>query len=250
MSSSLKCELLKLKRKYTLFLLLGGMMVQLLWSMGTLIQSNADDFAVGYQVCLYQFPIYNALCLPVLIAILVSNICDMEHKGNTHKQLFTMQEKGRYWNAKWIISFFYILIMFVFQITLIYLIGHMLGFSDTFLIKEYALYFLSSIATSVFITTLILGFTTLMSNQFLPFLIGITIGFLGFMSAFFSPWIMRFIPSSYYMLLSTCGMNWNTDTQICTYYYTTFPVFDFGIMLIIIILFFCIFKMIFCRKEV
>ena len=247
---SLKCEFLKLKRKHTLFILLAGVFVQMIWCMGAMFSGSTDYTGSGYQICLYQFPILNALCFPVLIAVLVSNICDMEHKGNTHKQLFVMQEKGMFWNVKWIISLVYIFVMLLFQITSIYFIGKVLGFSDTFIIKEYALYFLSSIATSLFISTLILTFATLFKNQFIPFFMGITAGFLGFMSAFFPAWLMRIIPSSYYMLLSTSGMNWDSTTRISTYYYRGFPILDFGVLLAILVICFYLSKAMFMRKGV
>ena len=88
------------------------------------------------------------------------------------------------------------------------------------------------------------------TNQFIPFITGIILGFLGFMAAFFPDAIMRIIPSSYYMLLSTIAMDWDVETRIVSYYYRDFAT---SYLIILIILIICVFdfsKHCFKRKEV
>ena len=87
-------------------------------------------------------------------------------------------------------------------------------------------------------------------NQFIPFITGIILGFLGFMAGFFPPVIMRVIPSSYYMLLSTIAMDWDVETRIVSYHYINFSISYFIILMILILCVFVFSNQYFKRKEV
>ena len=78
--------------------------MQGLWLAWAVRGMDMQEAAQGYLGCLYQLPMMNAIVMPVAAAVLVSRLCDMEHRGDTFKQLFTMQPaRGcwRWWRVSW-----------------------------------------------------------------------------------------------------------------------------------------------------
>ena len=250
MIKSLESELLKLKRKHMLFIGLGMVLVQLLWLTIAMNYNDSTYIENGYKTFLYQLPLINALFFPTIIGVLTSRICDLEHKGNCLKSIFTMQKKTNLFNIKFLILSAYIIIIVLFQVMFVYFLSIAQGFSDPFQILDFTLYFVSQATTSVFVMSILLILALHFTNQFIPFITGIILGFLGFMAAFFPDAIMRIIPSSYYMLLSTIAMDWDVETRIVSYYYRDFAT---SYLIILIILIICVFgfsKHCFKRKEV
>ena len=247
---SLKSELLKLKRKRILLIAFGMVLVQLLWITTAMNYNDSTYIENGYKAFLYQLPLINALFFPTIIGVLTSRICDLEHKGNCLKSIFTMQKKKDLLNVKFLILSGYIIVIVLFQVMFVYFLSIAQGFSDPFQILDFALYFVSQTTTSIFIMSILLMLALHFNNQFIPFITGIILGFLGFMAAFFPDAIMRIIPSSYYMLLSTIAMGWDVETRIVSYYYRDFAT---SYLIILIILIICVFgfsKHHFKRKEV
>ena len=62
--------------------------MQGLWLAWAVRGMDAAEAAQGYLGCLYQLPMMNAIVMPVAAAVLVSRLCDMEHRGDAFKQLF------------------------------------------------------------------------------------------------------------------------------------------------------------------
>ena len=69
--------------------------MQGLWLAWAVRGMDAAEAAQGYLGCLYQLPMMNAIVMPVAAAVLVCRLCDMEHRGDAFKQLFTMQAGAR-----------------------------------------------------------------------------------------------------------------------------------------------------------
>lgn len=250
MINSLQAELLKLKRKHILLIGLGMILVELLW-LTIAMHFNDSNYTInGYQTFLYQLPLLNALIFPVIIGVLTSRICDLEHKGSCLKFLFTMQKKADLFNIKFFILSEYIIVIVLFQVMFLYFLGFTEGFLDEFQILGFTMYIISQTTTSIFIMSILLILALNFNNQFIPFITGIIIGFLGFMAAFFPPMIMRIVPSSYYMLLSTVAMDWDVETRIVSYYNIDFNISYLIILIIVILCIFTFSKYYFKRKEV
>ena len=101
-----------------------------LWFSWVVSKSQAEQLRQGYMGALQQFPVINTIVMPVLIAVLVSRMCDMEHCGHTFKQLFTMQRPAALFNAKLALCAVYVAAVTVMQGAVILLAGHMRGFLD------------------------------------------------------------------------------------------------------------------------
>ena len=59
---------------------------------------------------------------------------------------------------------------------------------------------------------------------------GAVYGFLGLMSMFFPPAVMRLSPAAYYGLLSNVRMVWDRDTRVVTYFRQPFSWSDLGLV--------------------
>lgn len=129
---ALNIEYQKLKRTHTRHILLVVVVAQILWLWVLMSSGSSDNLEVGYISCLYQFPQLNALLFPVMIGVLTSNLCNIEHKESTFKQLFTMQDSKQVFDAKFIVATSSVLLAFVLQISFIYLMGEILNFGDVF----------------------------------------------------------------------------------------------------------------------
>ena len=68
-------------------------------------------------------------------------------------------------------------------------------------------------------------------NQFVPLAAGLILGFLGLMSMFFPPAVMRLSPAAYYGLLSNVRMVWDPDTRVVTYFRQPFSWSDLSLLL-------------------
>ena len=78
--------------------------MQGLWLAWAVRGMDAAEAAQGYLGCLYQLPMMNAIVMPVAAAVLVSRLCDMEHRGDSFKQLFTMQPAHGLFDAKLVLG--------------------------------------------------------------------------------------------------------------------------------------------------
>lgn len=224
--SSLGLELYKGKRRKTLLIAVAMTAVQCLWLIWAMRNMREGDLSQGYASCLYQFPLLNAIVLPVAISVLVLRVCDIEHKGNTLKQMLTMQPAGRLFDAKFLCAALYIVLAMTLQITAIFVLGRAYGFGDALTPKTIALYLVGQTLCSLFLVLFIQVLALLYTNPFIPLAAGLTVGFLGLMAMFFPPWVMRFVPSAYYGLLSTVGLNWDAQTRVSVYYSTPFSAGD------------------------
>ena len=97
--------------------------MQGLWLAWAVRGMDAAEAAQGYLGCLYQLPMMNAIVMPVAAAVLVSRLCDMEHRGDTFKQLFTMQPAHGLFDAKLVLGGAWLLAAVVGQLAAIRLVG-------------------------------------------------------------------------------------------------------------------------------
>lgn len=248
--SALKVEFYKAKRRKTTLLVLAITVVQGLWFAWAIGRSGSETLESGYSSCLYQFPMLNAIVLPVLIGVLVSRLCDMEHKGNTLKQLFTMQHTGQLFDSKFICASLHVLLAIALQLAVMISLGQTFGFTDPLPFPDFLLYFISQSLCSLFLVLLIQVFALLFVNQFIPLVVGLIAGFLGLMAMFFPPLVMRFVPSAYYGLLSTIGMHWEQETRIVTYYQAPFSITDCLLLIAMSVLLYLYGRRQFSKKEV
>jgi hypothetical protein len=160
-----------------------------------------------------------------------------------------MQKPDSLFNAKLVFTSVYLLVILVVQMLAILVIGHIKGFLDTPFVSDFVFYFLSQFFVSLFLALLIQILALRFVNQFVPIIAGLIAGFLGLMSMFFPPWVMRLVPSAYYGLLSTVHMDWNRTTRIVNYFHAPFSWVDFSVLLLMLILLYLLGRNRFTHRE-
>ncbi len=243
-------ECYKSRRKLTWLVMLAMVAFECLWTIVGFRKLTARDLAQGYALCLYQVAILNAIVLPVLISVLSSRVCDMEHKGAALKSLLTMQTPGSLFDAKFLFTGLHMTVAVLLQAGSFWLIGKSYGFTAAIPVRELLLYVPSQLLPSLFFALLIQALSLRYVNAFIPLVTGLIGGFLGLMSLFFSPWISRLVPSSYFGLLSTVRMDWDPATRIVDYYYVPFPIWDFLALLLLSVALYLVCRCRFVKREV
>lgn len=247
--NALRLEFYKARRKRYLLLVAAMSAAQALWLAWALRGMETNELTQGYLNCLYQFPMLNAIVLPVMIAALVSRMCDMEHKGDTLKALFTMERSGALFDAKFICTAAYLAVATGLQIAVMLLMGHAKGFAAV-PVTDFVLYFISQLLCSLFLALFLQILALRYVNQFIPLAAGLIAGFLGLMAMFFPPWFMRLVPSAYYGLLSTVHLNWDKAAGLVEYYRAPFSIGDCALLAAALVLLYWFGRKSFVKREV
>ncbi|MEL7567239.1 MAG: ABC transporter permease [Dehalobacterium sp.] len=248
--NALRLEFYKARRKHYWLIVAAMTGTQAMWLIWAMRSMDTRDLAQGYLNCLYQFPILNSIVLPVMIAVLVSRMCDIEHKGGALKMLFTMQPPSTLFTAKFLCAGIHLAGAVGFQTAVILLMGHAMGFSSAPPAADFVMYFASQLLCSLFLELFLQILALRYINQFIPLVAGLITGFLGLMAMFFPAWVMRLVPSAYYGLLSTVHMDWDRATGIVTYYQITFPIADCALLTAALAILYWFGHKNFAKKEV
>lgn len=247
---ALRLELYKSRRRKLPLVVLSMAAIQGLWLMWSLSNHSADTKAQGYAWCLYQFPLLSAITMPIAIAVLVSRLCDMEHRGATFKALLPMQSAQSLFNAKLICAAICLLLGVLLQLGTIAVAGPIYGFTDSFTTADALSFVIGQYMTGFFLVLLIQVLALKYVNQFIPLVAGLIAALLGLMSMFFSPWVMRLVPSAYYGLLSTLRLDWDAATRISVYYHEAVNPIDYLLMIAATIVLYVIGRASFIKREV
>ena len=217
MIKSLKTELQKLKYRRLPLLLLGFLMLVFFWLLVTLLGNKSVSLSDGYFSVLYQLPIMNTLLMPLFIAVLASRIWDIEHKGNSLKLLCTLQKREYLYDAKSLIGIFLCFVVSLGECLLLPLLGRLLHFTQTFPAIHVLLLLITTFITSIFLYFLQEIISFLFENQVVALAAGLIGSFFGLFSIFFARGFQQFVLWSYYSLLQTIGMNWDSTTRDISY---------------------------------
>ena len=104
MIKTLGLEYFKIRRKKIWVMILLFLIVEMLWAFMSISRSIASnpDHAIWESV-IFNVSSMNGLFMPIISAIVVSRICDMEHKGSTWKMLIaTNVSRSHLYVAKYI----------------------------------------------------------------------------------------------------------------------------------------------------
>lgn len=230
MRRAFRLECLKARRKHFWLIALSMTAVQGLWLGWATRSFRAEQLSQGYMVCLYQFPMINTIVMSVLLSVLMSRMCDMEHRGSTLKQLFTMQPAGALFDAKFLLGAAHLAAVTVLQLLTIWLVGRWRGFADAISASQGAYFLLGQLATGLLLLVIMELLCLKFHNQFIPMALGLILAFAGLMSSFFSPMLMRLCPSAYYSLFLTSSYVWNEATHSATYFAVPFSWGDFALL--------------------
>lgn len=244
-SRELKAEAMKEKGKRNSLVPLSFLVLVFFWTLFLLKGIKPEELPFGYSSLLYQYPVMNAILIPLMVSVTASRICDMEVKGDTMKILFTLEKRGHFFDCKFLMGMKYLFIFFIGQTALIPVFGKLFGFTQKLPLKQLPLFFISSLSVGTALLLLQEILSLFSHNQILPLIVGLAGSFLGLFSLFFPENIMRLVLWGYFAVFSTTGMNWDKTTRISTYYEIPFPVFTFFLFLI-----FCAAAFLLCRTLI
>jgi hypothetical protein len=242
-------EFYKARRRKVWLVVLAMIAVQALWSFWGISRMDAHDLEQGWLFCLYQFPLLNAIMMPVIAAVTASRLCDVEHKGQTFRLLGTVIPAGRLFDAKFFCGAGYMLAAVVLQMILIIIAGFTAGFTGSLPLTMFGYYFLFTSAVSLTILLLQQALSLLIANQMVSLTVGLIGAFFGLFSLFFPQGFQKFVVWGYYGVLMFIRMDWNRTTRITNFYQV--PV-DWAGLILLGVQFLIIYiagRALFARKE-
>lgn len=247
---SFVAELKKTKYRQLWLVVVGTLMIQFLWCSFSLVRADAEDLRHGYQYMLYMMPLLNTLFLAMVLAVLASRIWDIEHKGDTLKLLYTLQNPASIYKSKTVLGTCYLLILTALQPVMIILLGKIFKFGDACPVEQLGYFFLTAFTVSCLVYGLQQILTFSFKNQMVPLSFGLFGSFLGLFSLFFPRKLQYFVIWAYYSLLQTTSMSWDETTHIMSFYEVNFNWPTFLIVLVLAVLCYGIGKRMFLSKEV
>lgn len=249
-SSSLAAEQQKQRRRRIWLVPLGFLVILFLWVSVNRRSFTAEDLAMGYSYILYQLPLLNVVLLPVMTAVIASRLCDMEIKGNTLKQLYTLQKRSSFYDWKFIHELKYLLAFTIGEGIMIPLMGAFCHFTQKLPLPLVFLHVGTTTLVSLVLLTLQHFLSLMSSNQILPLLVGLIGSFLGLFSMFFPPAAARFVLWGYFSAFTPFGMDYDSRTRVMSFYKIPFPVETFVLFILFGLFFFVICRTVFLKKEV
>ncbi|EHL07052.1 hypothetical protein HMPREF0322_02210 [Desulfitobacterium hafniense DP7] len=250
MRKALSVEFRKTRHRRIWLIVAALLGFQLLWFFWGLKHMDAGKLQQGWLLCLYQFPVLNAIILPVVTAVVASRLSDVEHKGQTFRLLNTVMPAGKLFDAKFLCGAFYILAIVILQVMAMLLAGYAKGFTESPPLPQlgYYLLFTSWVTLTLLLIQHIVSL--LSTNQMIPLSLGLLGGFAGLFIMYLPPQFARLIPWGYYGVLMQVGMNWDRETRITDFYWTDIDWPGFLIITAAFLLFYSGGRALFRRKEV
>lgn len=220
MKTAILVEFFKLHHRSNIWIigaLLGG---QILWSAMALPYMDEEDMRQGWFYFLFLFQLLDSLMMPLLVTVVMSRICDIEHKGHSFRLINTLLPARDLFNAKFLIGLIYLVLVAFSQVLVILCIGILFRFSGSPPWSLLAKYFFVTTVVNLTLLTIQLVFSLLYSNQMPAFIVGVIGSFFGLFSLYFPVSIQRLAPWGYYGVLMFLRMDWDPVTRISKYYQT------------------------------
>ncbi len=250
----LKCEYLKTRRRYIFPTALVITAAGLCFALYGMDDYSAEQLRMGWMSQLYQLPLINTIFMSVLSVIVSSRLADIEHKGNTFKQLAVLSEKGSIYDAKLIYGLAMVLLCNLISWAVTIAAGYIAGFEGDVPIKLYLLYLLFTLVPTAVVYIFQHNMSMLFKNQAVTFFSGVIGTFCGLFSMFLPqiPALRKIFIWGYYGVLQFVGLfGWTSETRYSTAYFAVMDIdwLFFGILIIIGIMLYIIGKELFKRKE-
>ena len=91
---TLRLEFYKTKRRKVWLTMFALLSVQLLWGLWSMSNPKEWELQSGWMSLLYFLSLLDGIMVPTMMSVLASRLADIEHKGNTYKQLETLRSAG------------------------------------------------------------------------------------------------------------------------------------------------------------
>ncbi|MBY7142614.1 ABC transporter permease [Virgibacillus sp. NKC19-3] len=204
MLKMLRLEFFKIRRKKIWLMMILFLMVEMFSAFISASQSianNPED--ARWESIIYLVSSMNGLFMPILTAIVVSRICDMEHKGDTWKMLVaTNVKRGKLFSAKYICSNILLLVVLIVQTVFMVLYGNLNNFSGSFPFHLLIPFLGGALITTLVVTAIQQWISLAIKNQAFALCLGMIGAFIGMTAAMFPSSIRHLFIWAYYLDLS------------------------------------------------
>ncbi|APO43547.1 ABC transporter permease [Paenibacillus xylanexedens] len=201
---ALSLEYYKIRRKRIWVMLSLFLAAEMIWaSMSMSISISRSAANASWEALIFSIASMNGLFLPIISAIVVSRICDMEHKGNTWKMLMTTNiGRNHVYTAKYICANSLILYGILAQAVFIVGFGLSKNISGPLPFSLLVQFVIGTLLTTLAITALQQWLSLTVRNQAFALCLGMLGGFIGTTSGLFPAGVRHLFIWSYYMDLN------------------------------------------------
>lgn len=248
---TLQLEFYKIKRRKVWLTMFALLSVQLLWGLWAFRNPKDWELKSGWLSLLYFLSLLDGIMVPTMMSVLASRLADIEHKGNTYKQLETLRSAGSLYHAKAACGCIIIAVLFAAQFAFFILLGYHLGYEGNPDVKYYLLSYLLSLASNLSLFLLQLALSMFFVNQMIPLVTGLG----GSMAALLLMFVTTysFLPWGGNLSAALVVSDWDQTTRISTYCYRAFSPAETAAVVCIfiwIVIFYIAGRIVFTRREV
>lgn len=250
MITTLRLEYFKIRRKKIGMMILLFLTVEILWAFMSISRSIASnpEHAIWESV-IFTISSMNGLFMPIISAIVVSRICDMEHKGETWKMLVaTNVSSGQLYVAKYLCANSLLLLGILAQTLLMIMFGLIKDFPGSPPSDFFARFILGTLLITLAVTALQQWISLVIKNQAFALCLGMLGGFIGMTAGLFPATIRHIFIWSYYLDLSPITYLFSESSS--TYMKQPVDVVIIGIAVIMTILFYIAGRIHVSRQEI
>lgn len=200
---TINIEFYKLRHRRVFLIITIFLLVEILWMaiVTNMSISRNPQYAV-WELVITTLCSMNGLFLPILSAVCVSRIVDMEHKGNTWKMLLSLSVKPvELYKAKYVSASIIMLLMCVLQILSIIIIGILNDFKDPLPFPLLLQFFVGTVLTNMVVLALQQWVSMATKNQAFALTLGLVGGFIGMTGDLLPQKVSRIFIWSYYTKL-------------------------------------------------
>ncbi|MEH7456405.1 ABC transporter permease [Bacillus sp. JJ1127] len=204
MTKILGLEYFKIRRKKIWIMIISFLVVEMLWafiSISRSIASNLDNAV--WESVIFTISSMNGLFMPIISAIVVSRICDMEHKGATWKMLVaTNVGRGHLYAVKYICAYSLLLYGIFAQVVFMIVYGLIKDFPGAPPIELLIRFIGGTLLATLAVTALQQWISFAIKNQAFALCLGMLGGFIGTTAGLFPAATRHIFIWSYYLDLS------------------------------------------------
>ena len=210
---AISLELYKLRHKHLFLMVTLFLIVEIAWAfMATRMSISRNPDNAGWEPLVAMLASMNGLLLPILTAICVSRICDMEHKGNTWKLLLTVSvRRSTLYAAKYISASSIMLVACLLQVLAVTAFGIINGFEQPVPLFMLIRFLIGTVLTNMIIIALQQWLSMAVKNQAFPLSLGMIGGFIGMAAELLPLGVRRIFVWSYYTGLSPITQSYTSE---------------------------------------
>lgn len=247
---TLQLEFYKIKRRKVWLTMFALLSVQLLWGLWALRAPKDWELKSGWLSLLYYLSMLDGIMVPTMMSVLASRLADIEHKGNSYKQLKTLRSAGSLYHAKALCGLIMIAVLFAVQFAFFIALGYHLGYEGNPDVKYYLLSYVLKLASNLSLFLFQLALSMFFANQMIPLVAGLG----GSMAALLLMFITThsFLPWGGNLSAALVMSDWNQETRMSTFCYRTFsPIETASVVCIFlwVIFFYIAGRMLFTHRE-